>query len=329
MNPPSRLLTGLLLATLLQGCQPSSRINTPSSSAASPAGTAAIPVTATPSTGAAGSPTVSSSSSPAAGVAVPDETKLTLRNGSNVRTLTRAELLALPSLETITIKDLAIHRDQTVTYQAVPVTDLFEGMNFKPGDTIEFDTTDGFSSSLDPGRLLNKDPKGALAYVAIEDPAHPWVKLKNGVSAGPFYLVWKNAELSKIGAEEWPYQLASFTVGKSLETRFPAIQPDPALPAGAPERLGYELFVRSCFACHTLNGEGNGRVGPDLNQPHSPTEYLKEEYFRKFVRNPQDLRHWKGSRMSPFPPDLLPEADLDLIITYLKHKAEQRRAQSG
>ena len=246
------------------------------------------------------------------------------------RTLTRTELLAHKSLETLTMTDKAAYAGQTLTFKALPLTALFEGLHIAPGMTIEFDSLDGFSASLDPKLLLNSDPKGSLAYLAVEEPEHPWPALGKGkLSAGPLYLVWKNPELSHVGQEQWPYQLRSFTIQAPIEERFPAILPDPKLAADHPVRTGFKLFTKNCFACHTLNDQGNGRLGPDLNEPCSPTEYLHEEYLRMLVRNPQSLRHWKGSRMSAFSPTALPDPDLDKIIAYLKHKAAQRRGKSA
>jgi mono/diheme cytochrome c family protein len=232
--------------------------------------------------------------------------------------------LAHKDLETLTIPDQATYKGQTMTFKAIPITALFQRVD--RGMVIEFDTLDGFSASLDPELLLNRDSKGAIAYLAVEEPGKPWPKLGKGGTAGPLYLVWKNPELSKVGQEQWPYQLRSFTIKPPLEQRFPEVLPASDLADDDPARLGYEVFVKNCFACHTLNGQGNGRLGPDLNIPHSPTEYLHEEYLRKLVRNPQSVRQWKGSKMSAFSEDSLPDRDLDLIIAYLKHKAAQRRA---
>ena len=39
---------------------------------------------------------------------------------------------------------------------------------------------------------------------------------------------------------------------------------------------GLKLFQKTCFACHTINGEEASKVGPDLNLPMNPTEYFKE-----------------------------------------------------
>ena len=253
------------------------------------------------------------------------EPTFTVVAGEERRELTRGELLSHQALETLTFTDKAAFAGSTLTVKAIPLTVLFEGLKVDPEMEIEFDALDGFSASLDPSLLLNRDPKRALAYLAVEEPEQPWPKLAKGGTAGPFYLVWKNPEASKVGQEQWPFQLLSFRITEPMERRFPAVSPAASLSPHDPIRSGYELFLKNCFACHTLNGEGNGRLGPDLNQPYSPTEYMKEEYLKKLVRDPQSVRQWKGSRMSSFSVETLSDAELDTILAYLRHKAAQRR----
>lgn len=295
----------LLCATALWGCQ------------TGPRGAGA---------GQSGSPLASAS--PAAPVAEPTgEAILTIEAPGESRTLTRRQLLDHPALRTLTLRDEAAFRGQTLTVKAIPVTALFEGLPVDEKMTIEFDSLDGFSASLDPGLLLNRDEKKAIAFLAVEEPDQPWPKLGAGGSAGPLYMIWQNAGLSDVGQEQWPFQLRSLRVTAPVDERFPGLLPEPGLAAEHPVRLGYQAFTKNCLACHTLNGEGSGRLGPDLNEPYSPTEYMHEEYLRKFVRDPQSVRHWKGSRMSGFSEQALSQEQLDHIIVYLKHKAEQRRAK--
>jgi mono/diheme cytochrome c family protein len=96
-------------------------------------------------------------------------------------------------------------------------------------------------------------------------------------SAGPFYLVWTAPEASGIRPEQWPFQIATPQAGP-VEQRFPALLPDPKLPADNPVRQGFALFQQNCLACHRLNGAGDAQVGPDLNVPHNPTEYFQPAY---------------------------------------------------
>jgi mono/diheme cytochrome c family protein len=84
------------------------------------------------------------------------------------------------------------------------------------------------------------------------------------------------------------------------------------------------VFKRTCFACHTLNGEGDSKLGPDLNIPHNPTEYLRADLLRAFVRDPQSLRHWPQAQMPPFPASTLSDADLDAVLDYLRYMARHK-----
>lgn len=241
---------------------------------------------------------------------------------------TQEELLNHQAARTLTVGDQGAFKGQQIPFRAVPVTALFQGKRLPNGLTVEFAASDGFSASLDPELLLNSDPAGSRAYLAVEEPGKPWPRLGKGGSAGPFYLIWENPQLSNVGQEQWPYQLASFSLKEPVEKRFPGLLPDPALAKEHPARNGFQLFTKNCFACHTLNGEGSSTLGPDLNLPHSPTEYMQREYLRKLVRDPQSLRRWKGSRMSSFSEAQISNSELDDIIAYLEHKAAQRR-QSG
>ncbi len=250
---------------------------------------------------------------------------LTVSWPGGTRELSRDELWNHPKATDLSLTDQAAHSGQKITFHVVPMPAVLEGITFKNGETLEFDSLDGFSASLDPAQVLNTDKDKARAYLAIEDPSRPWPKSSDEKPPpGPLYLVWENPERSDIGQEQWPFQLRSFSVKASVESRFPALVPLPEIGKDDTIYRGYQAFLKNCFSCHTFNGEGTSRMGPDLNWPHSPIEYFQEEYFRKLVRDPQSLRSWKGSRMSSFSHEMLPEPVLDDLIAYLRHKAHHR-----
>lgn len=256
---------------------------------------------------------------------IAQEPRLVLRVGEEKRSFSRAELLEHPSLETITLVDQATYSGQSLTFRAIPLWALFEGLTVADDESLEYDTLDGFSSSLPATLALNRDVSKSIGYLAVESADEPWPTLGSGVgTAGPFYVVWKNPEASSVGREQWPFQVKSFVAKPALEKRYPKILPSADLPADDPVRRGFQVFVKNCFACHTLNDQGTTRMGPDLNLPHSPTEYLKEDYFRMLVRDPQSLRTWKASKMSGFPEAVLPEAELDELWLYLSHMSRAR-----
>lgn len=227
--------------------------------------------------------------------------------------LQRAVDVAIPD-------DVAFHR--TMHYRAVPLLSLLPGL--KPGQHLQFVARDGFVAEIPAGVLLND--KGAKAWVAVEDPAHKWTPIaENPNGAGPFYLVWTNPGAAKVSNEQWPFELASIRALTGVDARFPAIVPDSALPKGSPVRHGFAVFKRTCFACHTLNGEGDAKLGPDLNIPYNPTEYLRGDLLRAYIRNPQSLRHWPQARMVGFPTQAsLSDADLDAVLDYLRYMAKHK-----
>ena len=88
---------------------------------------------------------------------------------------------------------------------------------------------------------------------------------------------------------------------------------------------GYAVFKRTCFACHTMNGAGDARLGPDLNLPWNPTEYLRPDLLRGFIRNPQTLHRWPEAKMQGFPTTKgMSDADLDAVLAYLRYMAKHK-----
>jgi len=242
--------------------------------------------------------------------------------GHGITTYRTETLLQRHDVRTISVPgDVAFHR--TMHYRAVPLTALLKGID--SGDHLQFVAGDGFAAEIPAALLLNK--LGSEAWLAIEDPAQPWPVLTtdNG-HAGPFYIVWTWPQAAHVNPEQWPYQLATIRKLASVATRFPAIEPDPGLPADSVVRRGFTVFEHTCFACHTLNGEGDAKLGPDLNLPHNPTEYLRADLLRAFIRNPQSLRQWPQAKMQGFDTKALSDADLDAVLAYLRHMAERKSA---
>lgn len=231
-----------------------------------------------------------------------------------------AALLAHPASREVTIPaDVAYKR--AMRYRALPLDELLKGV--KAEDHLQAVADDGFAAELPAAALL--DAPGARAWLAVEDPAAPWPALgKAGKSAGPFYLVWTNPEAEQIGPEQWPYRMVRLRVLASVAERFPALRPDPALAADDPATLGFAQFQKHCLACHRLNKQGDAAFGPDLNVPYNPTEYLRADLLRRYIRDPQSLRHWPQARMPGFAEAALSEAQLDQLIAYLRHMAGRK-----
>jgi mono/diheme cytochrome c family protein len=106
-------------------------------------------------------------------------------------------------------------------------------------------------------------------------------------------------------------------VQSALATRFPKIVPGSNAPSEA--WSGFAAYEKHCFGCHTMNRQGDARMGPDMNLPMNPTEYFTESALKKLVRDPKSVRVWNGGVMPGFDASRLGEAELDSIIAYLKH----------
>jgi hypothetical protein len=57
----------------------------------------------------------------------------------------------------------------------------------------------------------------------------------------------------------------------------------------------------------------------------SPTEYFTASALKRYIRDPSSVRDWPDRKMPAFDPASLSDAEIDLIVSYLQHKAETRR----
>lgn len=245
---------------------------------------------------------------------------LTIERADGARTWETSQLLHHPQIQTLKITDDVAYK-RTMTYRAVPLAALLEGVSAQ--DHVQAVATDGFAAELAAAPLLHT--KGSRAWLAIEDPGHPWPAVNNSShSAGPFYLVWTDPQIDDIHREEWPYAISEIRVLAPVGERFPTMLPDSKLAADDPVNQGFTLFQKNCLACHRLNGDGDSQLGPDLNEPHSPTEYFSAGYLRQYIRNPQSLRSWPQGKMPAIPEQVLSDSDLDKVLDYLEHMAERR-----
>ncbi|MCU1733935.1 MULTISPECIES: cytochrome c [unclassified Pseudomonas] len=246
--------------------------------------------------------------------------QLTLQLGDSDKQWQTAELLQHPQARDIRIEQDVSYK-KPMTYRAVPLAVLLEGI--KPDDHLQAVALDGFAAEMPAAALLKQGP--AQAWLAVEDPAHPWPPLaKDKPGAGPFYLVWTHPEAGNISPEQWPFQVASIRRLSPVAERFPALLPAPGLAANDPVNRGFALFQKHCLACHRLNGAGDAQFGPDLNLPYNPTEYFRPEFLRRYIRDPQSLRQWPQARMPGFSASILPDADLDALLAYLGHMAKRK-----
>ncbi len=148
-------------------------------------------------------------------------------------------------------------------------------------------------------------------------------------TAGPFYLVWLRPERGGISPEQWPYQVVKIESVLPLARRFPMVAPAAGVSARDPIRHGFAVYEKNCSVCHTINLGGDASIGPDLNVPYNPTEYLRVDALRRLIRDPQTLRRWPAAKMPAFPLQQLSDRDLTDLLAYLHHMADRKVAGAG
>ncbi len=274
--------------------------------------------------GAAESPPGAGPHAPASppSLAPPGNPELTVSAGGRMSTFAPAALLALPAATSVTIaNDVAYKRE--MTFRAIPLASLLAGVG--ADETVRFVGSDGFVATLPAAPLLARGD-GAVAYLAIEAPDAPWPTLKAGdpSTAGPFYLVWIRPERGGITPEQWPYQVVKIDSVPPLARRFPMVAPAAGLSARDPIRHGFAVYEKNCSICHTINLGGDASIGPDLNVPYNPTEYLRADALRRLIRDPQTLRRWPAAKMPAFPLKALSDRDLTDLLAYLHHMADRK-----
>jgi mono/diheme cytochrome c family protein len=236
-----------------------------------------------------------------------------LRPGAAPVTLTLAELTHRCGVQTVTLDDP--YYGSRKSYRACPLAKVLALGFGAPitdfaGKTVFFRARDGYVKPA-PASLL-AEPGGFVAF-ADADHAHGdnpgWQPIdRKQVDPGPFYVVWTGAAQRDTNGYPWPYQLTEIEIAP-IETLYPHIAPT-GMPADAPARAGYAIFIRQCIACHAINREG-GTVGPDLNVPRSIVEYRSTDEIKAYIRNPESFRY---TSMPPHPS--LSDADLDALIAY-------------
>lgn len=255
-----------------------------------------------------------------------DERVLTLSFGGETRRITAAELLARPDATELTIPDDVAYRRE-MTYRAVPLLGVLGSALDGNFHTIEARASDGFVSQI-PSDVVKKGATGgAVAWIAVEDPAKPWPIVPNrDVNAGPFYLVWQDAKLPAVSEEFWPFALVALTGADNPVERWPQLAVGRTLPGDAPERTGQTVFVKNCMACHRLNGSGNSEMGPDLGQPLNATQYMTDAGLRALIRDPKSVRTWPLQQMEGFSEAAISNAELDGLISYLAYMGKRKPA---
>ncbi|MFL6603859.1 MAG: c-type cytochrome [Steroidobacteraceae bacterium] len=243
---------------------------------------------------------------------------LIITGGGRSREFTTAALLGRSDTVSLVVEQDVSYK-HSMTYRAVPLLALLGQVRDDRADTVEARAQDGFVAQIPLKLILDAARGGAVAWLAVEDPAKPWPPLpRRKVSAGPFYLVWDQPQRSSVSSEQWPYALASFTLVESPVHRWPQLELPADHSADAAARAGQKVFFSLCLPCHRLNGGGGGEMGPDLGRPMNATQYLTEAGLRAIIRNPRAVRTWPGEQMTGFDAQTLPDAGLRELLIYLR-----------
>jgi mono/diheme cytochrome c family protein len=250
------------------------------------------------------------------------EPSLTVITGGRTAIYTSGGLLSLPTATAVTVSADPVYR-LGMTYRVVPIAMLLSGSSTE--DTVRFLAGDRVVATIPVATLL---AQGSGAYLAVEPADAPWPPLKSGepATAGPFHVVWARADKSAVAQELWLAQITRIEEVQPLAKRFPMIVPASSVAANHPIRAGFAAFQKHCMSCHTINGGGDSIIGPDLNIPYNPTEYMRPEALRRLIRDPQSLRRWPGSRMPAFDAKTLPDREMAELLAYLRHMADRKVA---
>ncbi|HTR59762.1 MAG TPA: cytochrome c [Casimicrobiaceae bacterium] len=248
------------------------------------------------------------------------ESSLTVVAGGRTAIYTTGGLLSLPTVTAVTVPSDPAYKTG-MTYRAVPITVLLSGA--AADDTVRFLASERLLAIVPVATLL---AQGAGAYLAIEPADAPWPPLKTGeaATAGPFHLVWLRSDKTAVAPELWPARISRIEEVQPLGKRFPMILPSPNVAANHAIRAGFAAFQKHCMSCHTLNGGGDAAIGPDLNIPYNPTEYMRPEALRRLIRDPQSLRRWPQSKMPAFDAKTLSDRELAELLAYLRHMADRK-----
>jgi mono/diheme cytochrome c family protein len=249
------------------------------------------------------------------------------KEGKAVRTVSMHDLRALTHERPL--KVFEAHERRNRVYRVLPVRAVFDkvfGKDWKKAQEVVFTSIDGYQPSIPVKKFLDHDAYFAFADEGVA-PFTLTNRLQNNevVPLGPLYLVWNNIgskELLEAGASDMPYQI------KTIELKMKEAFPNMAPLSGAPEQVqrGFEHFRKHCAACHTINGDGGGKA-PELNYPESVVEYIKPEYLKRWIMQPQSIRY--NTTMPGLGEEIANREQVAAgIIAYLKAMSGAKRAPS-
>lgn len=235
------------------------------------------------------------------------------------------------TIEPVRIDVFEPYEQARVAFTALPLEQVLDeayGPSWRTREAILFTCRDGYEPTIPVRRIV--EHRAFLAIERLGDVGFTILKEEAGrrqrIELGPFYVIWENLDDARVRTEGdygWPYQVMKIEL-VSFRSRFREMAPPP--DASADVVAGFDAFVAHCSKCHAINGRG-GAIGPELNYPVNPTEYLRDGWLRKWIDDPTSMR--LAPRMPPLNPDLPDRARvIDEIVAYLaamtSHKVKPR-----
>ena len=85
------------------------------------------------------------------------EPSIVVAGGGQERRFTRQQLLESPRRKKVSVTSDPAYGGKAMEYEAVPMTELFEGLKIEETQTLVFTCLDGFSAPISAKRVLNSD----------------------------------------------------------------------------------------------------------------------------------------------------------------------------
>lgn len=241
---------------------------------------------------------------------------LTLTTPGQTRQFTLDELRARLEVHGVTVDDpVAKARKQ---YEGFLLQDLLKLLAPEGGQkdfVFQLKARDHYESEVTLDDAIAH--RGVLAFRNRGAPSLANIVVGDRtIELGPFYLVWPGNSSHL----PWPYQVTVIELTDAPARSSARLRPRAAKPDSV-EMKGFELFLRHCRGCHSINARGGG-LGPELNAPMNVTEYWDEAVLKTFIRNPLDVRY--TTKMPSFPQ--LSDAEVNQLVAYLKTMRTQKYA---
>lgn len=249
---------------------------------------------------------------------------LRIKSG-NTRIELNQTLLSQIGIESMKMDYSRAYPKRIMQYRAINLCKLFTHIANSKNGVIEWIAKDNFSVFIPTELFMDCDKKQSIPYLAIEGKKK-WPLLQNGThtTAGPYAIIWTNPSRDHISNEYWAWSVTKAIIHPSMPKGrlYPPPRTDNASVVN-----GYQMYVSRCASCHSINGMGIGKIGPDLGVPFNPVQrYTKRNTLRRFIRDPASVKYPLKVRMSGSDRDSLSDSELDDLINYFKYLKNDAKA---